>query len=91
MECSFAKVAERMESIEFLKKATNVYRTAQYIVKQHISICQSCDGDNVILSDDTYYVRTPQRDNDYEFCMMSRKHIDGKRMKSAMYTRRYVD
>jgi len=43
------------------------------------------------LSEDTYFARTPARDADYEFAFKLRKRLDGKRIRSASYTRQYVD
>ncbi len=82
-----------LDKVDFIKHADNVYRTREYIVKQQIST--SLDEETLInhlISDDTYYARTKSRDIDYEIIFADRgKKIDGKRMKSAMYTRKYID
>lgn len=77
--------------MEFLDGADNVYRTENFIVKQQISFLESDIGTSMVLSDDTYYLRTAQRDAEYEFAFQSKANINGKRLKSASYTRKYVD
>ncbi len=77
--------------MDFIDGADNVYRTDEYIVKQQISFLESDVGISMVLSDDTYYLRTPQRDAEYEFAFQGRTNINGKRLKSASYTRKYVD
>ena len=78
--------------VEFMENAHNVYRTKDFIVKQIIRAGYSCDTDNTVISIDTYYARTPERDALYEVIFAAKgKRIDGKRMTSAMYTRTYVD
>ena len=78
---------------ELLTDTCNVYRTENYIVKQDISI--TTDEDTAIsksVSCDTYYLRTPERDRDYEYIFEFRgKKIDGKRIRVAMYTREYIE
>lgn len=75
----------------FLDGADNVYRTENFIVKQQISFLESDVGTSMVLSDDTYYLRTAQRDAEYEFVFQGKANINGKRLKSASYTRKYVD
>lgn len=77
--------------MEFLDGADNVYRTENFIVKQQISFLESDVGTSMVLSDDTYYLRTAQRDAEYEFAFQDKANINGKRLKSASYTRKYVD
>ena len=64
-----------------------------YIVKQ--KICTTLDEDTLIthlISDDTYYARTQKRDAEYNVIFGERgKEIDGKRIKSSMFTRKYID
>ena len=52
--------------------------------------CPNC-GYNVLISYDTYYVRTQKRDKEYEYGMSEKQNIDGKRMRTSMYARRYVE
>ena len=42
---------------DFIKDATNVYRTKGYIVKQVIGIQYDCKENNVVFSHDTFYKR----------------------------------
>lgn len=75
---------------DYLKGATNVYRTKQYIVKQILGIQYSQEENNVVFSRDTYYRRTPERDKEYEILFCLRRNIDGKRLPSTMYARIYI-
>ncbi len=76
---------------DFMEDAMNVYRTENYIVKQVFGVKYSDVENTAIISYDTYYLRTVERDEDYEDIFWERKHIDGKRVPSTMYTRKYVD
>ena len=76
---------------DFIKDATNVYRTKGYIVCQVRGIQYDCKENNVVFSHDTYYRRTPERDQQYEIFFCHRRHIDGKRLPSTMYARTYKD
>jgi len=80
-------------TIDFVNNADNVYRTREYIVKQQIST--SVNKNSLIthlISEDTYYLRTPKRNVEYNIIFKVRgKNIDGKRIRSTMYTRKYVD
>ena len=60
---------------DFCKDAVNVYRTKKYIVKQDISV----EGTD----------RTKSRDKQYEQIFADRTYINGKRLPSTSYTRRY--
>ena len=82
----------RLNAVDFLKDADNVYRTPEFIVKQNISTCFDGNCCGVIISDDTYYLRTKERDAVYdELFKLRGEGIDGKRMKAGMYRRTYVD
>ena len=77
---------------EFLQgDATNVYRTREYIVKQSVTLHFDERYGAVLYSNDTYYRCTPLRDREYEAVFATRAHINGKRIQTAMYARRYVD
>ena len=76
---------------EFMKGATNVYRTRDYIVKQVVGLKCDDNGNSVIVSHDTFYRRTRQRDREYETAFCVRTYIDGKRIRVFMSERRYVD
>ena len=76
---------------DFLIDADNVYRTKSYIVKQVIQIIENDIEDNVIVSHDTYYRRTTARDLAYNMAFMDKTKINGKRLPSTQYTRRYIE
>ena len=82
-----------LANIDFLQKADNIYRTSDFIVKQKVST--SFNEETMIthlVSDDTYYARTEKRDVEYNIIFGERgKQINGKRIRSAMFTRKYVD
>lgn len=75
----------------FAKEADNVYRTKSFIVKQNLTLEKQSNGDNCIVSNDTYYRRTPNRDKQYECIFHSRKRINGYRLPCTMFIRKYVD
>lgn len=75
----------------FVKDATNVYRTKEYIVKQVIDIQYDSQEAGNVFSHDTYYKRTPARDRQYEYLFSERRILNGKRLPSTAYSRRYVD
>lgn len=75
----------------FLEDADNVYRTKNYIVKQVMEIQENTVEDNLVISYDTYYRRTPARDLSYNLLYMNKAHPDGKRLPSTLYTRTYID
>jgi len=76
---------------EFAVGAINVYRTKYFIVKQSVSVnCDEFEG-NSVISHDTYYMRTRKRDAEYEQLFGARRNLNGKRLPTTMYTRRYVD
>ena len=76
---------------DFLVDADNVYRTKSYIVKQVIQIIENDIEDNGIVSHDTYYRRTTARDLAYNMAFMDKVKINGKRLPSTQYTRRYIE
>ena len=73
------------------KMFENVYRTRDYIVKQELYVIANLEQNNAVLSVDTYYRRTLERDSKYQLLYKARKHIDGKRLPSNTYVRTYVD
>jgi len=92
MPFNFKKSNKSFSVEELLKNATNIYRTEKFIVKQTISISNVMDGNTVMISEDVYYLRTPVRDKIFEKIFISvRENIDGKRIKTALHTRRYVE
>ena len=79
-----------MKVPEFLKDATNVYRTKNYIVKQLIGLeYDSVEGAN-LCSYDTFYLRTKARDAEYENFFRTRRCVNGKRLTTGLATRKYV-
>lgn len=76
---------------EFMKDATNVYRTKKYIVRQIICVHYDCTENNTVFSRDTFYARTPKRDLEYESVFCRRKNIDGKRLPTTAYSRVYIE
>ena len=66
-------------TMDFMANATNVYRTKDFIVKQEIHIVTDSSGVSQVVSDDTYYKRTPEREIAY-------KTFYGKRLPSTMYS-----
>ena len=75
---------------DFCKDAVNVYRTKHYIVKQDISLERDDNGDIIVLSTDVFYERTFLRDKQYECVFAKRKFINGNRVPSTSFSRRYV-
>ena len=79
-----------MKVPEFLKDATNVYRTKKYIVRQIIDLgYDSTEGVN-FCSYDTFYMRTKARDAEYENFFKARRCVNGKRLTTGLATRKYV-
>ena len=76
---------------DFLIDADNVYRTKSYIVKQVIQIIKNDIEENGIISHDTYYRRTSARDLAYNMAFMDKVKINGKRLPSTQYTKRYIE
>jgi len=77
--------------MEFIENATNVYRTKKYIVVQIIDIEYHQSLNNNIYSQDTYYRRTKKRDKYYEKTFVDKININGKRLHSTSYSRKYID
>ena len=75
---------------DFCIGADNVYRTDNYIVKQVLNICRNEDQANTLISTDTYYERTVDRDFVYGLWFAERKDKNGKRIPATMYTRKYI-
>ena len=75
----------------YLQDADNVYRTKHFIVKQVISIHESDEENNQVISVDTYSRRNPKRDLAYNYLFQDKVNINGKRLPSTMYTRTYID
>ena len=80
-----------MKKPDFVENATNVYRTSEFIVRQIMEFCNHSERGVAFVSHDTFYRRTPERDAEYELTFFMRDHIDGKRLPSTMYSRKYID
>ena len=76
---------------DFLVKANNVYRTRYYIVKQQLTFIITKNNEAYLISNDTYYKRTAKRDFEYSCFLSKRYNLDGKRIASSTYTRKYED
>lgn len=76
---------------EFLVGATNVYRTREYIVKQCVALSYDELYGSYLFSRDTYYRCTPKRDRQFEDAFADRLNVNGKRIPTSMYARRYID
>ena len=74
---------------EFMKEASNVYRTPCYIVRQRLGILFNDEESNELISRDTYFPRTPERDAEYEATFHKRIKIDGKRIRVNVTAREY--
>ena len=74
---------------EFLKGASNVYRTRHFIVRQRLGLLYNDEESNQLISRDTYYSRTPERDAEYEIRFHKRIKIDGKRIPTNVTVREY--
>ena len=74
---------------DFMKNATNVYRTPHFIVKQRVGVLYSHTDYNVLFSRDIYYHRTAQRDAEYEAAFAKREDIEGRRLSVSTYIREY--
>ena len=77
--------------MENKQQAINVYRTRKYIVTQDIYLNECVDGSSVLFSKDTYYLRNKKLDKQYEAQFKDREYINGKRVHTTMYTRKYLE
>lgn len=76
---------------DFLVRATNVYRTDYYIVRQQILYKNDPIFGGYMCSKDTFFYRTPERDRQYVKAFPKRADADGKRISTLMYVRKYID
>ena len=76
---------------EFLERATNVYRTDCYIVRQQILYKNDPIFGGYMCSCDTFFYRTPLRDRQYALAFPKRAEGNGKRIRTLMYVRKYID
>lgn len=76
--------------MNFIEEAINVYRIRKHIVVQKIGLKFDAEDDNILYSFDIFYQRNKHRDKEYESIFSGKSNINGKRIKTAMYSRRYV-
>ena len=76
---------------DFLVRATNVYRTDYYIVRQQVMYKNDALLGAYPCSKDTFFCRTPERDRLYALAFPKREEVDGKRIRTLMYVRKYID
>ena len=81
-ECDFD-----LDEVDFLENATNVYRTNEFIVSQHISFVSDGVGVTRLMSNDTFYCRTHERDYYYDELFDN----EGKRIRATMSVRTYIE
>ena len=85
----FESDAEEAAVPDFMERASNVYRTKEFIVKQEISLAHQRLESAKLISSDTYYARTPERDALYERIFRNNKNLEGKRVSTMAYFRSY--
>ena len=76
---------------EFMIVAVNVYRTKHYIIKQDLYVDTNIDGQELLFSKDTFYIRNKKLDKLYEMMFSDRLNINGKRIKCSSHSRTYVN
>ena len=81
---------DAQDNSNFVYKANNVYRTKKYIVKQELSLDTENEFGTHTVSCDTFYERTEARDKKYEKYFAGRRYIDGRRVPSMVYMRKYI-
>ncbi len=79
-----------MKIPDFLKDATNVYRTKKYIVRQIIEVNYDAHEGANVCSYDTFFYRNAKRDAEYEMTFKARRKIDGKRLRAGLSSSCYV-
>lgn len=90
-DCSKCEYAKSGKVPDFLERATNVYRTKFFIVRQQIMYRRDSLLGAYLCSRDTFYCRTPERDRQFEAAFPRREEKDGKRIPTLMYIRTYID
>lgn len=78
-------------TLDFLQDADNVYRTSKYIVKQVLVLQEYDDENTLLMSYDTYYRRNIQRDCAYNIKFRERTNLEGKRLPSTIFSRKYIN
>ena len=80
-----------LDLVDELELASNAYRTKHYIVTQRILFRQTEADGSMIMSMEVFYNRNQERDAIYEKVFQNRVNVDGRRLRSTMYTRSYVE
>lgn len=75
---------------DFMIDATNVYRTKKYIVKQNLYLDYEIDNSSILYSKDVYYLRNKKIDKLFDLIFQDRQRLDGKRVHSTSYSRKYI-
>ncbi len=83
------KIFNRLYNMPFLHGADNVYRTPEYIVSQLFRVVCTKQLETFTISVDHYYLRTPERDADYEYAFKFRRDLNGRRIPTTTYERHY--
>jgi len=81
-----------LDDVDFIQEAENVYRTKDYIVAQFVKPAYDKRTMSTLYgSEDTYFERTSKRDAEYELIFEDRgSNLEGKRIRTAFFTRKYV-
>lgn len=75
---------------DFMIDATNIYRTKKYIVKQNLYIDYDINNSSILFSQDIYYLRNKKIDKLFDLIFQDRQNLDGKRICSTSYSRKYI-
>lgn len=74
----------------FTFRATNVYRTKNYIVRQVVLFGRNEMYGSQTLSVDTYFLRNQERDEQFDETCATDLFPDGRRLNATAYRRNYV-
>lgn len=91
MEFKLLKFDKAVKNADFIDNAHNIYRTSEFIVKQFLSTEITENANIILFSEDTYYARTDKRDKEFDSIFGFRENIDGKRIRSTVFTRKYIE
>jgi hypothetical protein len=75
---------------EFIQGCSNVYRTKYYIVKQALSYANDRVFGTYLTSHDTFYLRTRERDEQFDELFRGNFYPNGRRIPTMAYDRIYV-
>lgn len=76
--------------LDNLKNSINVYRTKNYIISQYVYVATNIDGQTILFSKDTFYLRNAKLDKIYNSMYSYRKNINGNRIHTTSHTRKYI-